>query len=146
MAKTYGEDLPGRVIAAVEGGLSRRAAAERFQMGVSMVIVWVRAWREEGRGIAKPKGGDTRSHRIEAHRDTILSAIEAQKDITLAELAAWLGREHGASFAPRSVHRLMRHRITFKKSRRTPASRSARMWPSAARPGSTASPSSIPSD
>ena len=156
MAKTHGEDVRGRVIAAVEGGVSRRAAAERFQVGVSTAIVWVRAWREEGRSIAKPTGGDTRSRRIEAHRGTILSAIEAQTDRTLAERAAWLGREHGASFAPSSVHRfLMRHRITFKKSRRTPASSrkrgalaagSARMWPSADRLGSTASPSSIPSD
>ena len=53
MAKTYGEDLRGRVIAAVESGLSRRAAAERFQVGVSTAIAWVRAWREEGRSIAK---------------------------------------------------------------------------------------------
>jgi transposase len=53
MAKTYGEDLRGRVIAAVEGGLSRRAAAERFKVGISTAINWVRAWREDGRGVAK---------------------------------------------------------------------------------------------
>ena len=35
MAKTYGEDLRGRVIAEVEGGMSRRAAAERFKVGVA---------------------------------------------------------------------------------------------------------------
>ena len=145
MAKAYGEDLRVRVIAAVEGGMSRRAAAERFRVGVSTAINWIRAWRENGRRTAKPKGGDTRSHRIEAHRDTILGAIEAQKDITLAELAAWLGREHGVSFAPSSVHRfLVRHRITLKKSRRMRASRNARTWPGAGRPGSTTSPSSIP--
>jgi transposase len=146
MAKTYGEDLRGRVIAAVDGGLSRRAAAERFKVGVTTAINWVRAWREDGRSTAKPKGGDTRSHRIEAHRDAILSAIEAQKDITLAELAALLVREHGASFAPSTVHRfLVRHRITLKKSRRTPASRSAPTWPAGGKPGSTASPTSTQS-
>ena len=123
-----------------------RSAAERFRVGVSTAINWIRAWRENGRRTAKPKGGDTRSHRIEAHRDTILGAIEAQKDITLAELAAWLGREHSVSFAPSSVHRfLVRHRITLKKSRRMRASRNARTWPGAGRPGSTTSPSSIPS-
>jgi transposase len=146
MAKTYGEDLRGRVIAAVDGGLSRRAAAERFKVGVSTAVKWVRAWREHGRGVAKPKGGDTRSHRIEAHRDAILGAIEAKKDITLAELAALLGREHGTRVASSTVHRfLVRHRITLKKRRRTPASRSARTWPGAGRPGSTASPTSTPS-
>ena len=116
MAKTYGEDLRGRVIAAVEGGLSRRAAAERFQVGISTAINWVRAWREHGRAVAKTKGGDTRSHRIEAHRDAILQAIEAQKDITLAELAAMLEREHATRVAASTVHRfLARHRITLKK-------------------------------
>jgi transposase len=146
MAKTYGEDLRGRVIAAVDGGMSRRAAAERFRVGVTTAIRWVRAWREDGRGAAKPKGGDTRSHRIEAYREAILGAIEAQKDITLAELAAMLVREHAVRVAPSTVHRfLVRHRITLKKSRRTRASRNARTWRGAAKPGSTASPISTPS-
>jgi transposase len=140
MAKTYGEDLRGRVIAAVEGGMSRRAAAERFKVGISTAINWVRAWREDGRSVAKPKGGDTRSHRIEAHRDAILAAIEVQKDITLAELAALLDREHGVRVAPSTMHRFfVRHRITLKKRPHTRASKSGRMWHVAGRLGSTAS-------
>ena len=103
MAKTYGVDLRGRVIAAVEGGLSRRAAAERFQVGISTAIKWVRAWRDHGRSIAQRKGGDTRSHRIEAYREAILGAIETHKDITLVELAAWLAREHALRVAPSTV-------------------------------------------
>jgi transposase len=66
--------------------------------------------------LAKPKGGDTRSHRIETYREAILGAIEGQKDITLAELAALLVREHALPVAPSTVHRfLLRHRITLKK-------------------------------
>jgi transposase len=146
MAKTYGADLRGRVIAAVEGGLSRRAAAERFQVAISTAIKWVRAWREHGRGVAKAKGGDTRSHRIEAHRAAILATIEAHQDITLAELAAMLAREHGTRVAPSTVHRfLVRHRITLKKRRRTPPSRSAPTWPGVGKPGSPRSPTSTPS-
>jgi transposase len=41
MAKAYGEDLRGRVIAAVAGGMSRRAAAARFEVGVTTAIMWV---------------------------------------------------------------------------------------------------------
>lgn len=55
MAKTYGEELRCRVIAAVAGGMSRRAAAARFQVGVTTAITWVQAWFEEGRSTAKPK-------------------------------------------------------------------------------------------
>ena len=118
MAKTLSEDLRGRVIAAVEAGASRRAAAERFGIGVATAIRWMRVFRVTGTVSAQPKGGDLRSHRIEAVRDVVLAAIEAQKDITLAELVALLRREHGVSFAISTVHRhLARHRITLKKSR-----------------------------
>ena len=58
MAKTYGEDLRERVIAAVDSGLSRRAAAERFKVAFSTAIKWVRAWREHGRRVAKPYSPD----------------------------------------------------------------------------------------
>jgi len=116
MAKTYGQDLRERVLAAVEAGASRRAAAKRFEVGVSTAIGWVRAWFEEGRNTAKPTGGDPRSHRIEAQRDAILGAIAAQPDIRLAELAAMLERAPTARFAPSRVHRvLVRHRITLQK-------------------------------
>ncbi len=117
MAKTLSEDLRGRVVAAVEAGASRRAAAERFGVGVATAIRWVRVFQTTGALAALPKGGDLRSHRIEAFRDMILGAVEGQKDITLVELAALLGRDHGASFAPSTVWRfLARHRITLKKS------------------------------
>ena len=117
MAKTLSEDLRGRVIAAVGAGMSRRGAAERFGVGAATAVRWLSAFRATGATAAKPKGGDQRSHRIEAFRDVILNAIEAQKDVTLAELAAMLGRDHQASFAPSTVHRfLARHRITLKKS------------------------------
>ena len=118
MARTLSEDLRGRVIAAVEAGSTRRAAAERFGVGVATAIRWVKAFHTTGTRSAQPKGGDLRSHRIEAFREVVLGAIETQKDITLAELAAFLHRDHGASFAISSVHRLLvRHRITLKKSR-----------------------------
>jgi transposase len=118
MAKTLSADLRGRVIAAVEAGASRRAAAERFGVGVATAIRWVRVFQATGMVSALPKGGDLRSQRIEAFEAVILGAIEAQKDVTLVELTTLLGRDHGASFAPSTVHRfLVRHRITLKKSR-----------------------------
>ena len=144
MAKTYGDDLRGRVIAAVDGGMSRTAAAARFEVGKATAIAWLRAWRDEGRSSAKPKGGDTRSHRLEVFAPVILAAVEARRDITLDELVALLDRDQGERFARSTVHRFFARRgITFKKRRPTPASRSGRMWRAAARPGSTTSPSPI---
>jgi len=117
MAKTLSQDLRARLIEAVEGGTSRRAAAGRFKVGVATAIRWVREFRATGATAAKPKGGDQRSHRIEAYRNVIFGAVEAQVDITLVELAELLEREHGASFAPSTVWRFLdRHRLTVKKT------------------------------
>ena len=132
MAKTLSTDLRCRVIAAVEAGATRRAAAERFGIGVATAIRWVRVFRTTGATSALTKGGDLRSHRIEAFRAVILAAIEVQKDVTLAELAALLGQSHGASFAISTVHRfLARHRITLKKSRARGRAGPARRGPQA---------------
>lgn len=118
MARPLSEDLRSRLIAAVNGGMSRRAAAERFGVAAASAVRWVQAWRVTGAIRAKPQGGDKRSHRIEAYREVILAAIEAQVDITLVELAELLRREHGASFAPSTVWRFLdRHAMTFKKNR-----------------------------
>jgi transposase len=118
MAKPLSEDLRVRVVEAVDGGMSRRAAAERFGVSASSAVRYVQEWRESGTTCAKPQGGDQRSHRIEAHRDFILSAIAAKPDLTLVEIAALLESEVGASFAPSSIWRFLeRHAVSFKKNR-----------------------------
>lgn len=118
MATPLSEDLRSRLIAAVEGGMSRRAAAERFGVSAASAVRWLQAWHASGLIRAKPQGGDRRSHRIEAYRDIILAAIEAQVDITLVELADMLRREHDAAFAPSTVWRFLdRHAMTVKKNR-----------------------------
>ena len=117
MTKALSEDLRSRVIAAVDGGLSRRAAAERFGIGASSAVRWVREWRESGTTSARRQGGDTRSQRIEAFRDVILAAIDTQVDITLVELAELLRAEHDAAFAPSTIWRFLdRHSMTLKKN------------------------------
>ena len=118
MAKSLSEDLRIRIVEAVDGGMSRRAAAERFGVSAATAVRFVKEWRESGSVEAKRQGGDQRSHRIEAYRDLILRAIEAKSDLTLVEIAELLKTEQGASFAPSSIWRFLdRHAITFKKKR-----------------------------
>ena len=117
MGKPLSNDLRSRLVAAVAGGLSRRAAAERFGVSVASAVRWMQAVTTTGSVEAKPQGGDTRSHHIEAFRDVILGAVEAQKDISLVELAELLRVEHGATFAASTVWRFLdRHAMTFKKN------------------------------
>lgn len=117
MAKALSQDLRRRLVAAVEGGLSRRAAAERFGVSAASAVRWTKAWRERGAVRPKPQGGDRRSGRIEAYREVILGAVAERVDMTLAEIAALLRERHGAAFAPSSVWRFLdRHDMTVKKN------------------------------
>ena len=127
MARTLSEDLRSRLIAAVKGGMSRRTAADRFGVAAASAIRWVRDWHATGATCAKTKGGDLRSHRIKAYRSIILAAVEAEVDITLAELSAMLRDQHGASFAPSTVWRFLdRHAMTIKKNSARQRTRAAR--------------------
>lgn len=117
MAKTLSEDLRQRVVAAVEAGSSRRQAAKRFGVSVSSAVRWVQAWRQRGSVTALPRGGDTRSARIEAHADFLLKQIEQRPDITLAELQA-LMKERGTPVGIATLWRFFNRRnISFKKNR-----------------------------
>ena len=63
--------------------------------------------------------------------------VEEAPDVTLAEIAERLEREHGERFAPSTVHRFFRrHGWSFKKSPPTLPSGTARTSPQRARPGS----------
>jgi transposase len=90
----------------------------------------VSRWRnlERQQGDARPKalGGDRRSGRIEAHKETILAVLEATPDLAIEELR-WRLAEKGLVFGEGTVRRFLdRHGITRKKRRRTPANRNAR--------------------
>ena len=90
MAKSLSNDLRERLVAAVEGGMPRRSASQRFGVAASTAIKWVDLWRRSGDVGERPRGGDHRSYRIEAHGEEILSLVEVTPDITLAELAEHL--------------------------------------------------------
>lgn len=116
MAKPYSEDLRTRVVAAVEGGLSRRQAAALFDLGISTVVHWVRRFRDTGSVAANPMGGDHRSL-LTQERSWILERIEAQPDLTIEELRDEL-KTRGVIVGYGTVWRFFeREDITFKKKR-----------------------------
>ncbi len=127
MPRVLSQDLRERVVAAIDGGMSCRAAAARFgcergkarSAGGKLVV-------QHGTPAAKPQGGDRRTARIDAHAAFILEAIEAKDDIRLVELQALLA-ERGTPVGIGTLWRFFdRHRITRKKRPRTPPSRTAR--------------------
>lgn len=127
MGKPLSTDLRSRLVAAVAGGMSRRAAAGRFGVSAASAVRWAQAVNTTGTVAAKPQGGDTRSHRIEAFSGVILTAVAAQKDISLVELAELLRTQHGVSFGASTVWRCLdRHGMTFKKNSARSRARAAR--------------------
>ena len=123
MTKALSVDLRERVVAVIDGGLSRRQAAARFGVSVSSAIRWHALARRTGDATPKRQGGDRRSGRIEAHADVILAAVAKRSDITLAELRELLAGK-GVSVGIATLWRFFaRRKITLKKSPGMPRSR-----------------------
>ena len=127
MTRSLSGDLRGRVIAAIEDGVSTREAARRFSIGISTAGAWYRRYRDTGETEARKQGQPSRS-KLDAHEAFIVGLIEVAPDITLAEIGERLAAEHGVQAAPSTVWLFLDRRgITFKKKRRrTPLSSSAR--------------------
>ncbi len=114
--RSYSADLRSRVIRSVEGGLSSRAAAARFEVSVSSVIRWVRRYRDSGVTEAKQRGGYKASP-LDAHKEWLLELIAKEPDITLEEIRRKLP-EVKVSAGIGSIWRFYdRHGISFKKNR-----------------------------
>ena len=123
MPRALSFDLRVRVLAAVARGLSHRQAGERFGVSAASVSRWRALEREDGEARARSQGGDRRSGRVEAHRDTILGLVEATPDIAIEELRQALA-DKGVTVGYGTIRRFFaRHAITRKKRRRTRPSR-----------------------
>jgi transposase len=128
MPGAYGDDLRERLVRAVEDGASVREAAGIYDVAPSTVVKVHQRWRATGAVSAKPMGGDQRSHTIEAHSAVILALIQAQPDLTLLEICDALAAK-GIKVSRSALWRLFdRHKVSFKKKRRTRASKNAPTW------------------
>jgi transposase len=116
MAHTLSMDLRSRLLAAIDGGLSCRAAAARFGVAPSTAIRWHAQRRETGNFAPRPQGGDMRSHRVEERAADILALWEAHKDISLKELRAGLAGI-GLTVSVAGLHRFFVRRGMTRKKR-----------------------------
>ena len=127
MTAPLSNDLRLRVVLAIENGLSRRAAAAKFDVSVASAVRWHQRYKRTGSVEPDAVGGDRHSHRVEAHAARVLGWIDAQRDLTLVEIADRLAEE-GHEFAPATIWRLLdRHNYTVKKRLLMPANRSVTM-------------------
>ena len=83
MARPYSVDLRERVVEAVEQeGLSRRAAAKRFGVGIKTAIVWVQRFRATGSVAASRMGGHRPKKIVGGHREWLVKRCQGG-DFTL---------------------------------------------------------------
>jgi transposase len=118
-------DIRSRALAAVDDGMSRRAAAKRFGVSESSVIRWDALRRARGNFEAKPQGGDMRSRQIEKRHAEVMAAFEDESDQTLDELRDRLAG-CGITTSTSALSRFFqRHGITRKKRPVTRSNRTA---------------------
>jgi transposase len=125
MGQPLSMDLRFRLLAAIDGGMSCRAAAARFGVAPSTAIRWQAQRRDTGDFAPKPQGGDMRSRRVEERAGDILAVWEGRKDISLEELRLAL-IEMGLTISVAGLHRFfVRRGMTRKKRLAMQSSRTA---------------------
>lgn len=122
MGRPLSMDLRERIVRAVEGGRSRRAAAAQFAVSESCAIKLMQRWERTGSVAPAPIGG-RKQYKLAAHADRVRALVDAWPDATIDELWAAL-KGAGIAVGRSAVGRFLRALgLTHKKRRSTPPSR-----------------------
>ena len=143
--QSYSEDLRGRVLSAIDGGMAARAAAGVFRVSVSYIYKALIRRRRTGEVSASARRGH-RPRKLTPQQEAALAAhIAAHPDITLAALQTWLAREHAVRLSNGAMWSAVdRLGLSFKKRRYAPPSRTAQTSPRGAASGGRRGPLSTP--
>lgn len=114
MGSPFSLDLRERVVAAVAGGMSRGAAARRFQVSASSANRWTKRATERGNAAALPMGGK-KPFRLAEEESWIRERIKEKPDITGRELRGELNKR-GVEVSYYAVWHFLDHAdLSFKK-------------------------------
>ena len=135
MGAPYSQDLRGRVIAAVDGGLGVYAAAPLFQVSVSYIYKALGRRRRTGEVTARTSGHGPKP-KLAALDDALRRRVAETPDATLAEIKDWLLAEHETKVSIGCLWKQLRRLgLTLKKSHSAPPSNNAPMSQRPARNG-----------
>ena len=142
--KSYSQDLRDRVLATADDGARVGQIAALLRVSVSYVSKVLGRRRATGEITARPQRGHL-PPKLTALHGAIREQVAARPDATLAELRAWLAAAHGVSASDGLLCKtLALLRLTRKKSRCGPPSRTAQTSPRRASNGARASRASTP--
>jgi transposase len=116
--KAYSEDLRLRIIAAVDGGMSRSEAARLFGVGRATVKRYLALRRETGALAPRPRRGPP-PLKTAALAAALPARLASHPDATLAEHCAWYEETSGVRVADTTMSRVIFKHLgwTRKKSR-----------------------------
>jgi transposase len=122
--QAYGQDLRDRVLAAV--GEPIRVVAARFAVSASYVSKVRARLRATGETTPGPQHNHV-SRRLGPLDDALRRRVAEQADATIAELRAWVAREHGVTVShPVMWKTLVQLGLTLKKTAARGRARSSR--------------------
>lgn len=130
--QSYSSDLRSRVLAAIDGGASAKAAAALFQVSVS--YIYKALGRREATGETEARAQrNQQTLKLKDLHEAIAAEVASRPDVTLEELRAWLLATHGISASLGLMHKtLARLGLTLKKSRAGRRSRTGPTSPKSA--------------
>lgn len=138
--KAYPQELRERVMLAADEGGRVNQIARRFTVSVSYVSKVLSRRTKTGETSARPQVNHVPA-KLAAHQAALREKVQAEPDLTLAELQTWLAKEHQLSVSVRVVWKTLRRLgITRKKSFSTPPSRIGPTSPMPAPHGALAKP------
>ena len=116
--KAYSEDLRSRVVAAVDGGMSRGEAARTFGVSPATIKRYLRLRRQTGGLAPRPRRGSP-PVKVGPLAAALPPRLEAAPDATLEEHRAWYEQASGVRVSAATMSRAIAVRLgwTRKKSR-----------------------------
>jgi transposase len=114
--KAYSLDLRTRVLAAIEGGMSRADAVHTFQVSLGSIKRWLRLRLTSSSLAPKPRTGKTASISA-AQLPTLRFQLEQFPDASLAEHARLWNADHATSLSQWTLGRAIR-RLGWSRKKR----------------------------
>lgn len=129
--EAYSMDLRTRVLAACDGGKRTKEVATLFSVSPAWVRRLKQRRRDEGLIAPRPIKRTGKPKLDATARSRVLEWVNHKPDSTLEELRRRIDGELGIRISIGALwETLRRMKLSFKKSRRTPASSRGRMWQS----------------
>ena len=115
--KAYSEDLRSRIVAAVDGGMTRGEAARTFGVGRATVKRYLALRRRTG-GLAPGRSRGPSPLKMSALAEALPARLAEAPDATLAELCAWYEETSGVLVADTTVSRVIRRQLGWTRKKR----------------------------